>query len=198
MPRCGLFVGSLALSLGEVVSVRQKVETSSAVHAVQAISALLQERSMGNDALLHQISDYASAAVTPGTSGSFGNSLKVVANDIETQIEKKIKEGQAATQGKLESLFKGLQDANTAVDTAKTAAVSSDKTWFECAADEQAKRQAAEASDKGLTDSRKRTKPASSSRTTRASRSMPLARTSWTLITTTASLGVASSASSEQ
>jgi len=109
---------------------------------------------MGNDALLHQISDYASAAVTPGTSGSFGKSLKAVANDIETQIEKKIKEGQAATQGKLESLFKGLQDANTAVDTAKTAAVSSDKTWFECAADEQAKRQDAEAADKGLTDSR--------------------------------------------
>ena len=46
--------------------------------------------------------------------------------------------------------FKGLQDANTAVDTAKTAAVSSDKTWFECAADEQA----AEAADTGLTDSR--------------------------------------------
>ena len=153
---------------------------------------------MENDALLHQISDYASAAVTPGTSGSFGNSLKVVENDFETQIEKKIKEGQAATQTKLESLFKGLQDADTAVDSAKTAAMSRDKTWLECAADEQAKRQAGEASDKGLTDSRKRTKPASSSRTTRASRSMPLARTSWTLITTTASLGVASSASSEQ
>ena len=85
LPRCGLFVGSLALSLREVVSVRQKVETSSAVHAVQAISALLKERSMGNDALLHQISDYASAAVTPGTSGSFGNSLKVVAKRAKLQ-----------------------------------------------------------------------------------------------------------------
>ena len=145
-----MFVGSLALSLGEVVSVRQQLEALSTVHAVRAISALLQERNMGNDALLHQISDFASAAVTPGAADSFGNSLKVVASDIETQIEKKIKEAQAATQGKIESLFKGLQDANTAVDTAKTAAVSSDKTWFECAADEQA----AEAADKGLTDSR--------------------------------------------
>ena len=68
--------------------------------------------------------------MTPGAADSFGNSLKVVASDIETQIEKKIKEAQAATQGKIESLFKGLQDANTAVDTAQAAAVSSDKTWL--------------------------------------------------------------------
>jgi len=155
MPRCGgLLVGSLALSLGDVVSVRQRVETSSAAHAVQAISALLQERNMGTEELLHQISEYASVAVTPGAADSFGNSLKVVANDIETQIEKKVTEGQAATQGKLDSLWKGLQDANNAADTAKTTAISKDKTWLECVDDEQKKRRAAEDADKSATDSR--------------------------------------------
>jgi len=154
MPRCGLLVGSLALSLGEVISVRQRVETGSAAHAVQAISALLQERNMGHEELLHQISEYATAAVTPGAADSYGKSFKVVANDIETQIEKKITEGQAATQGKLESRFKAVQDANAAANSAKTTAVSNDKSWFECAVDEQAKRQAAEAAEKSHEDSR--------------------------------------------
>ena len=58
-------------------------------------------------------------------------------SDFETQIEKKVTEGQVATQGKLESHFKAVQDANAAASSAKTIAVSNDKSWFECASDEQ-------------------------------------------------------------
>jgi len=152
MTRCGLFVGGLALSLAEVASVRQRVDTASAVNAVEAIGALLQERNMGTEELLHQLSGYA--GVTPGTEGSFVKSLKTLAQDIEAQVEKKITDGQAATQGKLDSHFQSLEATNTATDTAKTTAVHSDKSWFECAAEEQAKRQSAEASEQSLTDSR--------------------------------------------
>merc|ERR1719429_267515 len=134
MPKCGLFVGSLALSLGEVASVRQRVDTAGAAHVVQAISALLQERSMGSEELLHQISEYASVAVTPGAADSFGGSLNTLKNSIEAQIEKKITEGQAATQAKLDSLFQSLQDTNTGATDAKTVATGNDKSWFECVA----------------------------------------------------------------
>lgn len=152
MTRCGLLVGGLALSLAEVASVRQRVDTASAVSAVEAIAALLQERNMGTEELLHQLSGYA--AVTPGTEGSFVKSLKTLAQGIEANVEKKITDGQAATQGKLDSHFQSLEAANTATNTAKKTAVDSDKSWFECAADEQAKRQSAEASEQSLTDSR--------------------------------------------
>merc|ERR1740123_240541 len=143
MPRCGLVVGSLALTLGDVVAVRQRVETSSAANAVQAITTLLQERNMGTEELLHRISEYASSAVTPGAADSFGSSLKVVANDIEAQTTK-ITKGQAATRGKLDSLWKSLQAANTAASEAKTTATNIDGSWFNCVADEQTKRVAAE------------------------------------------------------
>jgi len=154
MSRCGLIVGSLALSLVEVGSVRQRVDTASAVGAVEAIGALLQERNMGTEALMHQFSEYAGVAVTPGAEGSFVKSLKAMVQDIETQVEKKITDGQAATQGKLDTLFKSLGDANIATNSAKKTAADNDKSWFECVADEHTKRQAAEAAEQSLTSSR--------------------------------------------
>ena len=52
------------------------------------------------------------------------------------------------------SRFKAVQDANAAVNLAKTIAVSNDMSWFECADAERAKRQAAEVAEKSLADSR--------------------------------------------
>lgn len=153
MSRCGLFVGGLAWSLAEVGSVRQRVDTS-AVTAVEAIGALLQERNMGTEELLQQLSGYASAAVTPGAEGSYVKSLKAVSQDITTQVEKKITDGQAATQTKLDSLFANLGAANTAANDAKTTAAANDKSWFECAAVEKTKRQDAEAAEQSLTSAR--------------------------------------------
>merc|ERR1719384_246570 len=118
MPKCGLFVGGLALSLAEVSSLRQKADAASAVHVVEEIGALLQERNMGTQELVNQLSQYASAAVTPGAGGTFADSLKVVVQDLEAKIEKKITEGQAATQGKLDTLFQSLNNANSATNTA--------------------------------------------------------------------------------
>ena len=57
--------------------------------------------------------------MTPGTTDSSCKSFKVVANDIEAQIEKKFTEDQAATQDMLEWRFKARQDANAAVSSAK-------------------------------------------------------------------------------
>jgi hypothetical protein len=154
MPRCGLFAGSLALTLAEVGSVRQRVDTVSAVNAVETIGALLQERNMGTEEMMHKLSEYASAAATPGAADSFAKSLKALVQDIETQVEKKITDGQAATQGKVDTLFKSLEDANTATTSAKKTATDNDKSWFECVDDEQTKRQAADAAEQSLTSSR--------------------------------------------
>jgi len=152
MPKCGLLVGSLALTVAEVSSFRQGTDASNAVRVVEQIGELLQERSMGTETLVHQLSEYASAAITPGAGGTFATSLKTVVQDLEAKIEKKIKDGQDATQGKLDSLFQSLENANTATNTAKTTAVSSDKSWFTCVADEQSKRQVAEHAEQSLTD----------------------------------------------
>jgi hypothetical protein len=152
MPKCGLLVGSLALSLAEVDSARHKADATSAIHVVEKIGELLQERNMGTEELVNQLSEYASAAVTPGADGSFATSLKAVAQDLEGKIEKSITDGQTATQGKLNSLFQSLEAANIAAATAKKSAVDNDKSWFNCAADEQAKRQVAEHAEKSLAD----------------------------------------------
>ena len=145
-------MGGLALSLAEVSSFRQQADAASAVNVVEEIGALMQERNMGTQEMVHQLSEYANAAVTPGAGGSFSNSLKVVVQDLETKIEKKITDGQAATQGKLNTLFQGLGTANVAANTAKKSAVNNDKSWFTCATDEQAKRQVAEHAEKSLLD----------------------------------------------
>ena len=87
---------SLALSLTEVGSVRQKVDTSVAT-AVQVLGALLEERNLGTEELLQHLSGHASVAVTPGVEGSYVKSLKAVAQDFTNQVEKKIADSQAAT-----------------------------------------------------------------------------------------------------
>jgi len=144
-------VGSLALSLAAVRSARQGADVASAVHVVEEIGELLQGRNLGTDELVNKLSEYASAAMTPGAEGSFAKSLNVLVQDLETKIEKKITDGQAATQGKLDTLFQSLEGSNTAANTAKQSAVATDKQWFNCASHEQAARQDAEHAAKVLT-----------------------------------------------
>jgi len=115
---------------------------------VGTIGALLKQSNMGTEQMLDQISAYANVAVTPGAANSYKTNLKAVVQSIESETEKSIKEGQAATQTKLDTLFEGLTTGNTAASDAKTTADSSVQAWFECVADEQAKRQAAEAAEK--------------------------------------------------
>jgi len=154
--------GGLVLSLARVMSVRQRItsDSGSAAHVVETIGELLQQREMGSQELLNQISQYAGAAVTPGAGEKYMASLKAVVGNIESKLETQVKEGQKATQVKLNVLFKGLEDANAAVNTAKTSADSDDKAWFKCAADEQKQRQAAEGAEKSLTSSRSNEKEA--------------------------------------
>jgi len=143
--RHGLVIGSVATSLAHVWAVRQKTSTEqSAAQVVDTIGALLQQRNLGTEQLRNQISGYASAAVTPGAANEFDTSLKAVVQSLETQTEQMIKDGQTATQTKLDTLFEGLEAANTAANDAKQTADADDKAWFECAADEKAKRQSAE------------------------------------------------------
>ena len=73
------FARAVAPFAGEVFSVRQRGETGSGAHAVQATGALLQERNKRHEKLLHQFSEYGTAAVTPGAADSCGKSIKATA-----------------------------------------------------------------------------------------------------------------------
>jgi len=152
-----VLVGSIALSIAQVGAVRQRTlsESASAVHVLESIGNLLQQRSLGGEEMLNRIAQ----GVTPGATASYASSLDAVVKHIEG-LEQSLKSAQATTQTKLDALFKGLGDANAAVNEAKTAADASDKSYFECAAAEQAKRQAAEAAEKSMSSSRSNEKEA--------------------------------------
>jgi len=152
---CGVVVGSLALGVAQVGAFRHKATAENGVvQVVEDIGSLLQQQSLGTEQVLAQISQYAEEAVSPGAEDKYAASLKDVVSKIEFQIESKIVQAQTATRGKLDTLFKALSAANAAADAAKESADAADKTWFACAADEQAKKQAAEAAEKSLSSSR--------------------------------------------
>jgi len=149
--RYGLVIGSLA----HVWSIRQRVSTEIGSTAIaDAIGSLLQQQSSGTEELLNRIEAFASSAVTPGAANAYDSALKAVADHIESKTTVSIKKGQVADQTKLSLHFEDLESANKDASTAKTSATASDKTWFGCIADEQAKLQAAEAAEKSLTTSR--------------------------------------------
>lgn len=155
--RKGLVVGSLALSLARVWSVRQKMSTqsSSATTVVDAIAELLQQHGMETHQMIQDISETADSSVTPGAEGAFVNSLKTVVQSIETQVEKKIKHDQSVTQQKMDLLNHNLYNADKRTSAAKQAADQDDKAYFECVAAEQSKRADADSAEKSMTDSRK-------------------------------------------
>merc|ERR1719384_2639522 len=131
-----------------------------AARVADAIASLLQQKGMQSHELTHALALGADATVTPGAEGAFVASLKTLAQEIETGVEKKIIDNQNATQAKLNALFRELQTASQRTTDAKQEADLQDKTWFECIAAEQAKRQAFEEAEKKHTTSRSNEKEA--------------------------------------
>ena len=74
---------------------------------MQATGALLQVRNKRHEKLLHQFSEYGTAAVTPGAADSCGKSIKATA---------------CVT-------FRAEQDANAAAISVKTALPVDDQRW---------------------------------------------------------------------
>merc|ERR1719384_1332504 len=92
--------------------------------------------------------------VTPGAADNYASSLGAAVKTIEGDIEPKIKQQQGEAQVKLDASFSSLSAAGSAAVGAKSAADAADRSWFECAAEEQAKRQTIEAASKSLASSR--------------------------------------------
>merc|ERR1719384_1358232 len=92
--------------------------------------------------------------VTPGAGDNYASSLGAAVKTIEGDIEPKIKQQQGEAQVKLDASFSSLSEASSAALSAKSAADTADKSWFECAAEEQSKRQTIEAASKSLASSR--------------------------------------------
>merc|ERR1719384_996312 len=92
--------------------------------------------------------------VTPGAADNYASSLGAAVKTIEGDIEPKIKQQQGEAQVKLDASFSSLSEASSAAVSAKSAADTADKSWFECAAEEQSKRQTIEAASKSLASSR--------------------------------------------
>jgi len=132
--------------------VRQKVSvhSASAVQVVDAIAALLHGQNLGIESI-RRISESIDAMVTPGAETDFVDSLKAVNQKIGAELEPKIKEAQAATQRSIDQRVEALRGANQAANEAKQAADRDDEAWFNCVADEQKKKQAAEDAQVKLT-----------------------------------------------
>merc|ERR1719384_1070200 len=92
--------------------------------------------------------------VTPGAADNYASSLGAAVKTIEGDIEPKIKQQQGEAQVELDASFSSLSEASSAAVSAKSAADTADKSWFECAAEEQSKRQTIEAASKSLASSR--------------------------------------------
>lgn len=150
--RKNVVAGSIILSLVPAWSMRNQLasESTSEQQVVQTIKEFLQQRDLGSQGLLNEIFE----SWTPGLGPNYVENLKIVVDKIESHLEPKVKDGQKATQVKLDAFFKGLEGASAAMTSAKTTADADDKGWFQCVATEQDKRQAAEREAQSLTKSR--------------------------------------------
>lgn len=152
----GLVLSSLALS--GVLSVRQRVpwadasdtSNSSGLRAVDAISALIQQKhgSSSVHETIHQIS--ADVMATPGVEDSFVKAMQKVIASIDSEVEQKIIAGQKANQAEMDAAFRILAHANQAADQSMGAASHSDKEYAECIGKEREMRVKADSLAQGV------------------------------------------------
>jgi len=141
-----------ALGLAPVLSLRQKAALDSnqavAAHIVQSMSALIHENDFGGvQSLIEEL-----AQQTPGAGDSYKESLTKSIKAIEDEVEQKIKDGQSATQVKIENEIEKYETANEAVDQNKANATQADTSLYKCVEEEKANKEAIEAAQVRLAD----------------------------------------------
>jgi len=129
-----------------------KAERKSTVtHVMDQIGALLQTRGVSSGAVLENLR----TLVTPGATESLNEVLTKVIGDIEANVESRIKAGHVDTQTALKTRIDELNLATThAVDQKKTSD-ELDRGWFNCVADEKAKKVAVEEAEAALAAAQK-------------------------------------------
>merc|ERR1719384_894088 len=117
------------------------------------IGSLLEAR--GADAkVLSNLKLIAGQRVTPGATDSFNQILTRVINEIEADVESKIKSGHADTQAEIVRRIGNVKSTTTVVVERKSEADAKDKDWSDCVRAEKAARVAVEEAEAALAKSR--------------------------------------------
>jgi len=146
-----LFVAGVA---SNALAARVKVEAASSVaHVMDKIGSLLEAH--GADAkVLSNLKLFAGQRVTPGATDSFNEILTRVINEIEADVESKIKSGHADTQAEIDRRIGNVKSTTTVVVERKSEADANDKDWSDCVRAEKAARVAVEEAEAALANSR--------------------------------------------
>jgi len=155
MPACTALLVTLTANVATVCFAGRnnfKAErTSTVTHVMDQIGALLQTRGVSSGAVLENLR----TLITPGATESLNEVLTKVIGEIEANVESKIKAGHGYTQAAIKTRIDELNLATThAVDQKKTSD-ELDTAWFNCVADEKAKKVAVEEAEAALAAAQK-------------------------------------------
>merc|ERR1719433_1383089 len=126
---------------------------SSVVNVMEKIGSLLEAR--GADAtVLSNLKLLAAQGVTPGATDSLNEILTRVINEIEADVETKIKSGHRDTQAEIDRRIGKVKSTTTVVVERKSEADAADQAWSNCVRDEKAARVAVEEAEAALAKSR--------------------------------------------
>jgi len=142
------------LSLAPAWSIRQRAALDSkhaaAVHIVDSMTALLNDHDfVGVQSLIEETSKQFSQ-LTPGAGESYKESLNKAINSIEGGVEQKIKDGQSATQVKIENEIEKYETANEGAIETKGVATRTDTQYYQCVERERADAQEVEKAEARL------------------------------------------------
>jgi len=130
-------------------------KSNSVLHVLDSIGALLQNRGEAKSNLIENLRNIASEKITPGATRSLNEALTKVVAEIESKVESKIKAGHIDTQAAIKTRIDELNLATSnAVDQKKTSD-GLDRDWFNCVADEKAKKVAIEEAEAALAAAQK-------------------------------------------
>jgi len=131
-----------------------KVETaSSVINVMDKITGLLEAHG-GNEEVLLNLKLLASQRVTPGAKDSLNEILLKVLNDIDENVQSKIKSGHTDTQSAINQRIADLRSATTQAVDRKGDADAADNTWYNCVRAERGAKVAIEEAEKELAQSR--------------------------------------------
>ena len=141
---CKALLVTIAADVATVSSaVRSTVKADkqrSVIHVMHRISSLLESRGMAKAEVLGSLHALALHGITPGATDSMNEILTRVIGEIEQKVESKIKTGHTSTQAAIDEKVADLTAATASAVDEKKKADGLDLAWFQCVADEKAKR----------------------------------------------------------
>jgi len=139
-------------TLGSAARTQVNTEGSSgAAHVLGRIGALLQARGVAD---LNNLRSLALQKITPGATNSLNEALTKVIDELEKEVETKIKSWHHDTGRAIDASVDALRVATTNAVGEKETADALDLAWNSCVRDEKAKRVAIEEAEDDLQQAR--------------------------------------------